>query len=181
MVIHSIISLRKDGGDATNATEGVCVKAGLGGVLRIIVDSREKNPWSLTGFDTIRGTLHAGDYSLEGYESRVAVERKSKEDAWGCVGGNRRRFVDCLERLAGLDRAAIVIECSLSEFAVKPPYVKRVTAATAVGSYISWSARYRLPIFWADNRHYAERVAVRFLAAYLKHVANESVKIGGTA
>ena len=126
--------------------------------------------------------LNAGDYSLEGYENSVAVERKSKEDAWGCVGAGRRRFEACLERLAALDRACVVIECGLGDFVVRPPYVKRVTAATAVGSYVSWAARYRLPIFWADNRQYAERVAVRFLAAYLKHVAgaNAGIKIGGT-
>lgn len=149
--------------------------------LRIVVDTREQNPWPLTGFETRRGTLHAGDYSLAGYENSVAIERKSKEDAWGCVGGGRKRFVACVERLAALDRAAIVIECSLSDMLVKPPYVKRVTPATAVGSYISWACGYRIPVFWCDNREYAERVAVRFLAAYLKHVAaGRGVKVGGT-
>jgi DNA excision repair protein ERCC-4 len=151
-------------------------------VLRIVVDTREQMAFPLTGFDIVRKKLNAGDYSLEGYEDRVAVERKNPADAWACVGSGRARFVDCLERLAGLDRAAIVIECSLSEFAVKPPYVKRITPATAVGSYISWSCRYRIPVFWCDNRQYAERVAVRFLAAYLKHVvkANAALKVGGT-
>ena len=158
------------------------VYAGKGArLLKIIVDSREQNAWPLIGFETERKKLETGDYSISGYEGRVAVERKSKEDAWGCCGGNRRRFVDCLQRLAGLDRACVVIECGLTEFAVRPPYVKRLTAATAVGSFISWSVIYRIPVFWCDNRKYAERVAVRFLAAYLKHVANEAVKIGGTA
>ena len=152
-------------------------------ILRIIVDTREQTPWPLTGFDTRRGTLHAGDYSLEGYENSVAVERKSKEDAWGCVGAGRERFTRCLERLAGLDRACVVIEASLSEFQVRPRYVKRVTPATAVGSYISWSCQYRIPVFWCDNRQYAERVAVRFLGAYIKHVAarDAAIKVGGTA
>lgn len=150
-------------------------------MLRIVVDTREQLPFPLTGFETVRGKLNAGDYSLEGYTDKVAIERKSKADAWGCVGGNRERFEACLRRLAALDRAAIVIECTLGEFAIRPPYVKRITPSSAVGSFISWSARHGLPVFWCDNRKYAERVAVRFLAAYLKHVAGEVVKIGGTA
>ena len=152
-------------------------------ILKIVVDTREQTPWSLTGFTTVRRKLDAGDYSIEGYEGRVAVERKSKEDAWGCVGRGRERFTRCLESLAQLDRAAIVVECTLGDFAVRPPYVKRVTAATAVGSYISWSCQYRIPVFWCDDRAYAERVAVRFLAAYVKHVEaiNRAIKVGGTA
>ena len=157
-------------------------------ILRIIVDTREQTPWPLVGFDTRRGTLHAGDYSLEGYENSVAVERKSHNDAWGCVGGGRRRFEAHLELLAGLDRACIVIECGLGAFQVPPPNQRRVpgkrfvTPAQAVGSYISWSCQYRLPIFWCDNRQYAERVAVRFLGAYIKHVAGgRDIKVGGTS
>lgn len=140
------------------------------GILKIVIDTREQNPWELRGFDTIRGTLNAGDYSLQGYETKVAVERKSKEDAWGCTGLHRGRFLDCLGRLSRLDRAAIVIECGLAEYSKKPKWVKKVTPGTAVGSYISWSVQYRIPVFWCDDRDYAERVAVRFLAAYIKHV-----------
>lgn len=39
----------------------------------------------------------------------------------------------------------------------------------AVGSYISWSVQYRIPVFWCDTREYAERVTVRFLAGWMKH------------
>jgi hypothetical protein len=40
----------------------------------------------------------------------------------------------------------------------------------AVGSYISWACLYRIPVFWCDSRDYAERVCLRYLMAYLKHV-----------
>ena len=70
-----------------------------------------------------------------------------------------------------LDRAAIVIEASMAEFCVPPPQVKRVNAATAVGSYLSWYCKYRIPVFWAESRQWGERVTLRFLAAYYKHCA----------
>src|SRR3972149_11563687 len=134
----------------------------------IVIDTRERLPFSFEGIPTVSGTLATGDYSLTGLESLVAVERKSYEDAWGCVGAGRRRFTDCLKRLGELDRAAIVIECSLGAFAI-PPRRTRLDARMAVGSYISWSCQYRIPVFWCDSRAFAERVTLRFLLAYLKH------------
>lgn len=136
----------------------------------IVIDTREQLPFPFEGLVTKRATLGAGDYSIEGLENKVAVERKSKNDAWGCVADGRSRFTRCLERLSALDRAAIVIECSLTEFAIQPSRIERVTPATAVGSYISWSCQYRLPVFWCDTRQYAERVTARFLASYHKHM-----------
>ena len=135
----------------------------------IIIDTREQLPFTFAGYETRIATLQTGDYSLAGYEDVVAVERKSKEDAYGCVGGGRRRFVECLERLAALDRAAIVIERSIEDFDQNPPPRTRIDSRMAIGSYISWACKYRIPVFWCANRAYAERVTVRFLAAYVKH------------
>jgi len=138
----------------------------------IVCDTREQDGYDFTGLASIRAGLPTGDYSLAGFENRVAVERKNKSDAWNCVAGDRPRFERCLERLAALERAAIVIECDLRDFAVRPAYIHRVTPATAVGSYVSWSCKYRIPVFWCDTKAYAERITVRFLVAFLKHVAN---------
>lgn len=135
----------------------------------IIVDTREQRPFAFDGYLTQRGTLASGDYSLAGHEHRVAVERKSHADIWQCCAAERARFERCLARLAALERAAVVIECSLTELAVRPPQVQRVTPATVVGSCISWSVQHRIPFFWCDTRRYAERVTIRFLMAYLKH------------
>jgi DNA excision repair protein ERCC-4 len=138
----------------------------------ILVDTREQREFRFYGLATTVGTLKTGDYSLVGYQDRVAVERKSKADIWMCCATERPRFERCLERLAALERAAVVIECDLRELSIRPEYIQRVTPATVVGSCISWSCKYRLPFYWCDTRAYAERVTVRFLAAFLKHVAN---------
>lgn len=141
----------------------------------IIVDSREQRPFAFDGYPTMTKALPTGDYSLLSLENRVAVERKSHGDIWACCAGERARFERCLARLAALDRAAVVIECSLSELAVRPSQVQRVTPATVVGSCISWSVQHHLPFFWCDTRRYAERVTVRFLLAYLKHCTGQAV------
>lgn len=139
---------------------------------RICIDTREQLRYMFDGYESYRATLQTGDYSLEGFTDVLAVERKNHSDAWGCLTEGRKRFERCLERLGKLDRAAIVIEASMAEFVVPPPQVKRVNAATAMGSYISWSTKYRIPVYFAENRQWAERVTLRILAAYYKHCAN---------
>ena len=58
--------------------------------LTFIVDSREQRPYALPG--AVVRALPAGDYSVEGFEDRVAIERKSKADAYSTLGGARSRF-----------------------------------------------------------------------------------------
>ena len=140
----------------------------------LVIDTREQDGYDFTGLASVRAGIPTGDYSLVGYEHRVAVERKNKSDAWQCVAGERPRFERCLERLANLERAAIVIEADLRDFCDRPSYIQRVTPATAVGSYVSWSCKYRIPVFWCDTKAYAERITLRFLVAFLKHVALDS-------
>jgi len=145
----------------------------------IIVDTREQKPYKFKGMDVINEGLETGDYSLKGHESKITVERKSHEDAWNSARGSRKRFVNCLQRLAVMPHPAIVIECSLAELAEPPEYAcnrkyqgkARLQGAveTVVGSYISWAQQYRIPVFFGHNRSWSERLVVRFLMSYWKH------------
>jgi ERCC4-type nuclease len=140
------------------------MKSGAG----FVIDSRERLPYLFKGLPTITKKLDAGDYSLVGFEGRVAVERKEHGDAYGCIGASRKRFLRCLERLSKLDRAAIVIESSMASFSI-PPSRSTISARQAMGSYVSWACEYRIPVFWCENRAYGERVTLMFLMSYLRH------------
>jgi len=135
----------------------------------IVVDTREQAPFIFDGFVTVRGTLKQGDYSLVGFEDKVAVERKSYNDCWGSMSLGRARFQRCVERLAKLDRAAIVIECSLTALTVQPARIQRTNAASVVGGLVSYSAQHAIPVFFCDSRLFAERITLRFLASWFKH------------
>lgn len=141
----------------------------------IVIDTREQQPYEFTGCSAQRGTLETGDYSLLGHELSVAVERKSKSDAWGCVGGGRTRFLACLRRLGGIASPAVVIEASLDEFAIPPAY-SRLKPAHAVGAFISWSQEFRIPVFWCPSRAHAERVALRWLEAFWRHHERDAIR-----
>lgn len=98
--------------------------------FRIVVDSREQRAYTfenmppmardrakLLAVPTICCGLPTGDYSIEGYENRVAVERKSLQDLYGTLGQGRERFEREFERLNVMDYAAVVIEATWQEIA----------------------------------------------------------------
>ena len=88
----------------------------------LIIDSMEQEPYTFKPFrkwvaTAERRKLTAGDYSVAGLEDRVAVERKSLPDLFGCCSpyGSREAFVRSCERLCKLEFAALVIEGSISK------------------------------------------------------------------
>lgn len=142
----------------------------------IAIDQQEKRPLAFAGFDTRTVHLKTGDYSLIGCEDRVCVERKSYSDAWQSMSTGRARFERCVKRMAAMDRAAIVVECTLEELAVQHPRIERTNIASVVGGLVSWACQYSIPVFFAGSRELASRIVVRWLASYWKHRSGLYVK-----
>jgi ERCC4-type nuclease len=140
--------------------------------FKICIDSRERLPYKFPGFDTVVRKIDAGDYSLElpdGSLAPVAVERKSHSDLWGSMGEGRARFERCVKRLAKLDHAVIIVECTLAEAVVAPKQIQRLQASSVIGGLISWSVQYGVHTVYVGSREAGERYVVRFLAAWYKH------------
>ncbi len=80
--------------------------------VTVIIDTREQEPY---GFDPdlvrpVRRALPAGDYSIDGLEETIAVERKTLDDFVGTVMRARGRFYRELRRLQKCARACVVVE-----------------------------------------------------------------------
>ena len=139
--------------------------------LSIIVDSREQMPFSFTGskcyegVTVSRGSLTTGDYSLEGLESFVAVERKSLPDLVMCLGKERERFVRELERGRALQAFAVICEGGLHEL-VHGQYRSLLNPHSACQSVAAFMARMRIPFFFAGGRDAAEYMTFSFLKQY---------------
>ena len=82
---------------------------------------------------TVTGTLTTGDYSVQGLESIIAVERKSLSDLLGCVGQHRERFDREIQRLIAYPVRAIVIEATWADLE-RGDWQSRITPAAAIGS-----------------------------------------------
>jgi ERCC4-type nuclease len=87
----------------------------------VLVDTREREPWPLHASHPNwiggerRVALKTGDYSVEGMESLLALERKSLPDMVACTVANRQRFLAVCGRLARFRWKAILIEATLED------------------------------------------------------------------
>ena len=136
--------------------------------MRLITDSREQRPYQFETQSEV-GALAIGDYSIVGLENYVAIERKTVDDLIGCLTTDRDRFERELHRGRALDYFALVIEATLSDLA-NGEYRSKMNPKSAVQSLLAFSIRYRLPIFFAENRQYAQRVTESLLLKYGREI-----------
>lgn len=138
----------------------------------IAIDTREKLGYKFDGFVTERRKLDAGDYGLvlpDDILAPIALERKSHSDIWNSMGAGRARFERCVRRLAKLDHAVIIVECTLAEACIAPKQVQRLQAASVIGGLISWGVQYGVPTVFVGSREAGERYVIRSLAAWYKY------------
>lgn len=147
----------------------------------LAVDTREQAPFGFQGFEakedgkrvplvipTQLTSLQTGDYSVSGFESRVAVERKSLEDLYGTLGGGRERFENELDRLQQMEFAAVVVEAPWEKL-MDGIEGRMLTPEAVFGSVVSFQQRYRGVHWWiCHHRRDAETVTFRILRRFVE-------------
>lgn len=162
-------------------TAGACGRF----VAAVKADTREQFPYAFKGIgwdaqdgggpdkvltiETVRGTLKSGDYSLVGFEKRVAVERKSLSDCYSTIGQGRDRFERELARLNEMEWAAVVVEATWPELVSEPPPHTKLPPKIVFRSIVAWTVRYQR-VHWipAGPRRLAEITTFRLLERFLR-------------
>lgn len=122
-------------------------------------------------------TLPSGDYSLRGYENRIAIERKSVGDLFRTVSQERKRFIAELERLNEFSIAFVMVEAEWSEILSGPPKHCKLPPLTIHRSVTAWEQRYpRVHWRFMPGRSAAEITTVRILQRFLKDEAERMQK-----
>ena len=122
-----------------------------------------------------RGTLHQGDYSLLGFETQIAIERKSLEDLFSTLGPGRHRFHRELERLAAMPHAEVIVEAEWSVVLADPPERSRLPPKTVFRSVIAWRERFPTVGWWfVPSRRMGEIVTFRRLERFWKSQGRKS-------
>jgi ERCC4-type nuclease len=129
----------------------------------IVVDVREKLPYEFPG--SVTQFLHAGDYSILGRENSVAVERKSKSDAFRSLGYARERFRREFERLADLDYSVVLVECTVPQFLIPSPF-SELRPETALKTLLSWSVRYGVGLLFVGDREQGQWITQYLLTRF---------------
>jgi ERCC4-type nuclease len=104
-----------------------------------IIDTREQTPLDLSPLSSIRGTLPTGDYTIQGLEHVVVIERKSLSDLLGCVGSDRERFDREVHRMLAYPVRVLLIESTWAEVE-SGLWRAKVTPKAVIGSLLGWIA-----------------------------------------
>ena len=138
----------------------------------IIRDSREKKGcgWNFRASANCDGMkiqkLETGDYSLEGYEDLVMVERKTMTDLWGSLVQGRKRFLKEMDRALEYPIRYLIIEGTLKDVQKGIRYSK-VTPDYIISMLISLEVRYDVHVIFTDKRTDIAQGYVRKLLAKL--------------
>ena len=127
--------------------------------ITAVVDSREQLPLDLSPLSTIVATLTTGDYSVQGLEHVVAIERKSLGDLLSCVGTDRERFDREVQRLLAFQTRALVIESTWPELEAGH-WRSKVNSKSVTGSLLGWMAA-GLPVVLCGDHERAGRYVSR--------------------
>jgi len=159
----------------------------------VIIDTREQNPFTFDAVrldkaqqrngqtsDTVqvlttRATLQTGDYSIQGLEDKIAIERKSAADLCQTITHGRDRFVRELERMQLMDFGMVVVETELSQLLTTPPDRSKIQPKTITRSVIAWQQRYkRIHWMFLPGRRAASNWTYRVLERYWKDQEQEA-------
>lgn len=139
----------------------------------ILIDSREKYPWTFAekGLEVISKKLDTGDYSIEGMEKIVCIERKRSISEWS-LNLTSKRFFREIERMVDFKWKFILLEFSIDKLfsfpdgANLPPKVKeriKVRGPFLVKKTNEIMIDYGIPIIFAQNKFYAEEMCYDIL------------------
>lgn len=144
-----------------------------------IIDTREQTPWPFTNLPSEPGTLATGDYSVQGLEHLVAVERKSLDDLLSCIGRERPRFMRELARLRGFRFRVLIVEASYSDLEAGE-WRSQLKPSHVLGSLAAWQCQFSLPIMLVGTHEAGAGFCERFLFQAARCVAQENKAIGAT-
>ena len=125
----------------------------------IIRDTREQKPYEFKDYPvSIRDqALPTGDYSVEGYETEFAIERKTKSDFLRSITFERDRFQREVGRATGfINPMVIVVEAPYIDFKTGR-YFNDIPVKSITNTVASWQSRYNVDFIFEDDRSRGER------------------------
>jgi len=116
----------------------------------LVIDTREQRPLVFPAVVKVRrGTLHTGDYSIEGYEDEFTVERKSLNDLVNTIIHERDRFERELERMRSFRFRRLLVTVPYCRVATGSYDFSRANPRSVVASVNAFEMRYGVPVTYA--------------------------------
>lgn len=137
----------------------------------VIIDTREQNPWNIKHHATAVQKLDTGDYSIEGMEEILCIERKQSISEF-VNNMSEKRFKDVLKRMENYKYRYIIFEFNFSDvlnFPVGSSIPKRVWSKLRISP--NYIIKYLcdiltincIPILFCDSSIGAEKTAMSIM------------------
>jgi hypothetical protein len=133
----------------------------------IIIDTREQQPWTFDNYAKAHKKLDTGDYSIEGLEHLLTIERKksSSEFATNIV---ESRFKDVVMRLSQFKYSFLLLEFDLQDLLIYPigsTVPKRmwdkvkITPSFLIKNIIELQLNHNIKVMFCGSASNAEKIA----------------------
>jgi len=113
--------------------------------------------------------LATGDYSLEGFENEIVIERKRINELFGNFAGDRERFMREVERMEKIPYKFLLIEGSFRDLAQIKKVPGKVSIKLVVATLISLMIKHNIKVVFAGNPKLAEQLAYRILIKFFNY------------
>jgi hypothetical protein len=133
----------------------------------IIIDTREQQPWNFNDYTKAHKKLDTGDYSIEGLEHILTIERKksSSEFATNVV---ESRFKDVVMRLSQFKYSFLLLEFDLEDLLIYPEgstVPKRmwdkvkITPSFLIKNILELQLNHNIKVIFCGSASNAEKIA----------------------
>lgn len=147
----------------------------------IIVDTREQIPWEFGFHITAKKKLNAGDYSIEGLEHILSIERKKSVSE---IANNitEKRFVRALDKMAKIPHKFILMEFDVDDiynFPVGTDIPKKLWDKLKVSNkyiikyLIEIQLNYDIHIIYCGDSDNAEKLAISIMRRIYEKYGNQ--------
>lgn len=146
----------------------------------VIVDTREQTPWALKHYATASKKLDTGDYSIEGYEDIVCIERKHNISEF-VTNMNEKRFVDVLNRMTKYKYSYIIMEFNFDDilnFPIGSDIPKKmwdklkVSPAYIIKYIADIQTKYNIHVLFCGSPTGAEKMALSLMRRVIENEKN---------
>lgn len=148
----------------------------------VIIDTREQHPWELKHYTKASRKLDTGDYSVEGFEELLCIERKYSVSEFVNNMGEKR-FRDVLDRMSKYKYAYIIMEFNFSDilnFPIGSTIPKKVwdklkiTPSYIIKYITDIQMKYGIHVLFCDSVSGAEKMALSIMRRVVENHDNRT-------
>lgn len=146
----------------------------------IIVDTREQKPWSFSNHAQANNKLDTGDYSVQGMEQLIAIERK-RNVAEFANNITEKRFSDVVDRLSKIKYSFILFEFDMEDIMRYPIGSNipkklwdkiRISPSFIIKNIIDLQIDHNIKVLFCGDSENAEKIALSIMRKVYKENKN---------